>query len=76
MSIGEGLESPSHIGIELDLEALLSMDTATQTKVVADAVRAGIMSPNENMTNSRHWVVYRFTTLIDTDIRRCNEIRF
>jgi HK97 family phage portal protein len=45
MNDGLGLEDGK--GVELDLEALLRMDTATQVKVAADEMKAGYISPDE-----------------------------
>lgn len=35
------------LGTELDLDALLRMDTATKVKSVADSIKAGFLKPNE-----------------------------
>ena len=43
-----GLELPAHYEIELDLDALLRMDTATLIESEAAAVKAGIKAPNES----------------------------
>jgi phage portal protein BeeE len=43
----EGCELPTPYGTEFDIDALMWMDTATKTKAAADAVGAGIMTPNE-----------------------------
>jgi HK97 family phage portal protein len=44
----EGLALPAQYGVELDLDGLLRMDTATMIKAEADAVAAGIKAPNES----------------------------
>lgn len=47
---GIGVDTPVQgrmLGTELDLDGLLRMDTATQAKVAADLVGAGISKPNE-----------------------------
>lgn len=43
-----GLELPAHYEIELDLDALLRMDTATLIESEKNAVSAGIKAPNES----------------------------
>lgn len=40
-------ELPKPYGTEFDLDILLRMDTATMVKSIADAVGAGVMTPNE-----------------------------
>ena len=35
------------LGVELDLDALLRMDSATQMKTIGEGVKAGVLSPNE-----------------------------
>lgn len=35
------------LGVELDIDAVLRMDTATKTKTLADSVSGAIMTPNE-----------------------------
>jgi HK97 family phage portal protein len=35
------------LGVELDLDALLRMDTATQYKVLGEGIAAGLLAPNE-----------------------------
>lgn len=45
--LDEGLSLPSYLGVELDLDGLLRMDTAAQVSALKDAVGAGFMSPNE-----------------------------
>jgi HK97 family phage portal protein len=47
LALDEGLELPTPYGTEFELDDLLRMDTATQIKALADAVGAGVMSPNE-----------------------------
>lgn len=47
---GLGLIEPKdgkRYGVELDLDALLRMDTATQYKTIGDGIGAGLISPNE-----------------------------
>jgi hypothetical protein len=34
-------------GVELDLDGLLRMDTATQFKTIGEGIKAGFMAPNE-----------------------------
>lgn len=36
-----------HLGVELDLDGLLRMDTATQTKTLIDAINGGLMTTDE-----------------------------
>lgn len=43
----EGIEVSDGLGIELDLEGLLRMDSATQMKTVTDGVKGSVMTPNE-----------------------------
>jgi HK97 family phage portal protein len=43
----EGLELPSKLGIEFDLDALARMDKKTQMEIAAKGVSAGIDTPNE-----------------------------
>ena len=45
--LDDGLELPSYLGTEFDLDMLIWMDTATKTKAAHDAIVAGAMSPNE-----------------------------
>lgn len=45
--LDHGLAVPDGKRIELDVDGLLRMDTATQVKALADTVSAGIMAPNE-----------------------------
>lgn len=50
MDEGLGLTSPKdgkQMGIELDLDALLRMDTATQIKSLSDGIGGALMTPNE-----------------------------
>lgn len=51
LCLDEGLgltDSPTRtLGVELDIDALLRMDTATQIKALGDGVGAGIVAPNE-----------------------------
>lgn len=47
LCLDEGLELPEGTGTELDLEALMRMDTATRYKAHTDAVGGGWMTPNE-----------------------------
>lgn len=46
MDEGLGLDGET-IGVELDLDGLLRMDTATQIKTLSEGVGGGILSPNE-----------------------------
>lgn len=50
MDEGLGLDTPTSgrmMGVELDLDGLLRMDSATQVKSLAEAVGGGILTPNE-----------------------------
>lgn len=47
LCLDEGLELPSGIGTELDLDNLMRMDTASLYKSNTDAVGGGWMAPNE-----------------------------
>lgn len=48
LGIGEGVKTEGRtIGVELDLEGLLRMDTATHVKTLGDGIRAGLFAPNE-----------------------------
>ena len=47
LCLDEGLEVEEGYGIELDLEGLLRMDTATKIKTYAEAVKGGLDTPNE-----------------------------
>jgi HK97 family phage portal protein len=42
-----GLDLPSGLGIEFDVDALIWMDTPTRTKAASDAIGSGAMTPNE-----------------------------
>ncbi len=46
-ALDEGLELPTYLGTEFDIDALIWMDTTTKTKAAHDAIAAGAMSPNE-----------------------------
>lgn len=46
-SLGAGLSLPMTLGIQLDIDDLIWMDTATRTKAASDAVGSGTMTPNE-----------------------------
>jgi HK97 family phage portal protein len=46
--LDEGLELPTNLGIELDLDGLLRMDTATLAEVATKAIQSGNMAPNES----------------------------
>ena len=46
MDEGLGLDGQAR-GIELDLDGLLRMDTATQVKTLAEGVSGGLLTPNE-----------------------------
>lgn len=43
----EGLELTPGLDIEMDLEGLLRMDSATQMKFITDGVKGGVFTPNE-----------------------------
>ena len=50
MDEGLGLTQPKggrQLGVELDLDALLRMDTATQVKTLAEGIGGALMTPNE-----------------------------
>lgn len=48
LGIGEGVNTGGRMmGVELDLDALLRMDTATQMKTWGDGVGYGVVKPNE-----------------------------
>lgn len=47
---GLGLDVPINgrmLGVELDLDSLLRMDTATQVKTLSEAIKGSLMAPNE-----------------------------
>lgn len=47
---GLGLDAPKdgkQLGVELDLEGLLRMDTASQVKTLTEGIRGGLWAPNE-----------------------------
>jgi HK97 family phage portal protein len=46
--LDEGLDLPVPYGTEFDIDALIWMDTVTKTKAAADAITAGVMTPNES----------------------------
>ncbi len=46
--LDEGLELSPNLGIELDLDGLLRMDTATLAEVATKAIQSGNLSPNES----------------------------
>jgi HK97 family phage portal protein len=46
-SLESGLDLPSGLGIEFDVDALIWMDTPTRTKAASDAIGSGAMTPNE-----------------------------
>jgi len=46
-SLGAGLALPVNLGVAIDVDDLIWMDTATRTKAAADAVGSGTMTPNE-----------------------------
>lgn len=46
-NLGMGLDLPSGLGIELDLDNLLRMDTAAQIDALSKAVGSGLYSPDE-----------------------------
>jgi len=43
----EGLALPSDVGVEMNLEALLRMDTATQYTTLGEGIKSAVLSPNE-----------------------------
>lgn len=47
LSMDEGLALPSEYGVELDLDALLRMDTSSRFDAWGKAIGAGWMAPNE-----------------------------
>jgi HK97 family phage portal protein len=48
LGIGRGMKKDGAIyGVEFDLAGLLRMDTATQVKTLADAVKGSLLAPNE-----------------------------
>lgn len=47
VALDEGLALPREFGVELDLDGLLRMDTATRYKAHTDAIGGGWMMPNE-----------------------------
>ncbi|UAK26704.1 phage portal protein [Sphingomonas nostoxanthinifaciens] len=47
LCLDEGLALPGSYGTEFDLDDLLRMDTATQVKTYSDAVKGGLLKPNE-----------------------------
>jgi HK97 family phage portal protein len=46
-SCGAGLNLPTGLGLQFDIDDLIWMDITTRTKAASDAVGAGIMTPNE-----------------------------
>jgi HK97 family phage portal protein len=47
LCLDEGLALPDKYGIELDLDGLLRMDTATLYKTLGEGVKAAVLAPNE-----------------------------
>lgn len=47
LCMDEGLNLPTNIGVEFDLDGLLRMDGATMMKYMSDGVGAAIFAPNE-----------------------------
>lgn len=47
LCLDEGLALPSQYGVQFDLDDLLRMDTATQVTTLAEAVKGGLMKPDE-----------------------------
>lgn len=47
LTLDEGLAMPADIGVELDLDGLLRMDTNTLYKTVGDAISQTLLTPNE-----------------------------
>jgi HK97 family phage portal protein len=46
-SLDDGLELATDLGTEFDIDDLIYLDSTTKTKTVADAIGAGVMTPNE-----------------------------
>jgi len=47
LTLDNGLALPAYIGVELDLDGLLRMDTTTLYKTVGDAIGQTLITPNE-----------------------------
>lgn len=47
LCLDEGMSLPDKYGIELDLDGLLRMDTATLYKTLGEGVKAAVLAPNE-----------------------------
>jgi HK97 family phage portal protein len=47
LTLDEGLALPTYLGVELDLDGLLRMDTTTLYKTVGDAINQTLLTPNE-----------------------------
>ena len=45
--LDEGLALPTGVGVELNLDGLLRMDTATQFATLGEGIKSSILSPNE-----------------------------
>jgi phage portal protein BeeE len=46
-AMDDGLELAPDLGVELDIDGLIWMDTETRTKAAADSIGAGALAPNE-----------------------------
>jgi phage portal protein BeeE len=46
-AMDDGLELAANLGVELDIDGLIWMDTETRTKAAADSIGAGALSPDE-----------------------------
>jgi phage portal protein BeeE len=46
-ALDDGLELAPNLGVELDIDGLIWMDTETRTKAAADSIGAGALAPNE-----------------------------
>lgn len=47
LTLDRGLALPTYLGVELDLDGLLRMDTTTLYKTVGDAINQTLITPNE-----------------------------
>lgn len=47
LCLDEGLTLPDHYALELDLDGLLRMDTATLYKTLGDGIKGSLLAPNE-----------------------------
>lgn len=46
-ALDDGLEMPGEMGVELDLDVLFRMDSATKIRMLAEGIRGAIYAPNE-----------------------------